>query len=97
MSDLRVGRRDVSRVISAFMLVQLNESRGGSSAAVQALAAQTGLIEITLVRSWRDQQALRRLGRLEVPTRDRRTRSCRVDGTSAGAAGLTLHDADRRL
>lgn len=101
MSNLRMGRRDVSRrVVWAFVLVQLNKSRArpaAATAAVQAFAAQTGLIEVALIRPGRNQQALRRLGRLEVPTRDCRTRGRRIHGTAAGTAGLALHDADRRL
>jgi len=59
MSDLCVGRRDVTgRIVRAFVLVQLDESRGhgGHATAVEAFAAQAGLIEIALaVQPRRDQ------------------------------------------
>lgn len=102
-ADLRVGRLNVSRrlVGGAFVLLQLNESRAGSAAAaataaaIKTLAAQTGLIQVALIWSRRDQQTFRRLGWLEVPT-DRRARHRRIRGAAA-RAGLSLHGTDWRF
>lgn len=64
-------------------------SSNNTSTTVQALAAQTGLIQIALIWPRWDQQALRRLGRLEVPA-DRRARRRGVRGTAASTAAAIL-------